>query len=57
MTKGKSKPSSTENLVQPTSTGSVELAESDLDKVSGGKNTGAQPQEYLKIKLTDILIS
>jgi hypothetical protein len=57
MTKDNSKPTSPENLVQSSSTAPVELAESELDKVSGGRKAGEKPVEYLKIKLTDVLIS
>ena len=57
MTKDNSKQTSPENLVQSSSTAPVELAESELDKVSGGRKAGEKPIEYLKIKLTDVLIS
>ena len=57
MSKDKSKPTSPENLVKSSSNASVELSESDLEKVAGGRKAGEQPQEYLKIKLTDVLIS
>lgn len=57
MSNDKSKPTSPENLVQSSSTARVELSESELDKVNGGRKAGEQPKEYLKIKLEDIQIS
>jgi hypothetical protein len=36
ITKDDSKPTSPESLVKPSSTGSVELSKSELDKASGG---------------------
>ena len=57
MSQDKSKPTSPENLVKSSSTAAVELSETDLDKVAGGRKAGEQPQEYLKIKLTDVIIS
>jgi hypothetical protein len=45
-----------ESLVKTSKQGSVELSEQDLQQVAGGqKNKG--DVEYLKIKMTDILIS
>jgi hypothetical protein len=45
-----------ESLVKTSKKGSVELTEGELKQVAGGqKNKG--DLEYLKIKLTDILIS
>ena len=57
MTKDASKAASSENLVKSSATGSVELAESELDKVAGGRKAGEQPKEYLKVELNDVLIS
>jgi hypothetical protein len=57
MTKDNSKPTSPENLVKSSSTAPVELAESELDKVAGGRKAGEKPVEYLKIKLTDVIVS
>ena len=57
MTTDKSKPTSPESLVKSSSTAPVELSESDLDKVAGGRKAGGDQQEYLKIKLTDVIVS
>jgi hypothetical protein len=57
MSKGKAKPTSPEKLVKSSSSAPVELAESDLEKVAGGRKAGGDQQEYLKIKLTDVIIS
>ena len=46
-----------ENLVKTSAEGSVELAESDLEKVAAGRKAGDKPLEYLKIKLEDVIIS
>ena len=55
MTKEISKPDQ-DSLVKTSVEGSVELSEKELKQVAGGqKNKG--DLEYLKIKLTDILIS
>jgi len=48
---------SQESLVKTSKQGSVELSEKDLQQVAGGQKIKADQQEYLKIKLTDILIS
>ena len=45
-----------ENLVKTSAEGSIELSESDLEKVAAGK-TGEKPLEYLKIKLEDVIIT
>jgi len=57
MTKDNSKPTAPESLVKSSSTAPVELAESDLEKVAGGRKAGEKPLEYLKIKLSDVLVS
>ncbi len=57
MTKETPKPASPESLVKTSSTGSVELAESDLEKVAGGRKAGDKPLEYLKVTLNDATIS
>jgi len=57
MTKGNSRPTSPEDLVKSSSSAPVELSESDLEKVAGGRKAGEKPIEYLKIKLTDVIIS
>jgi bacteriocin-like protein len=45
-----------DSLVKTSAEGSVELSEKELTQVAGGqKNKG--DTEYLKIKLTDVLIS
>ena len=46
-----------ENLVKTSTEGSVELAESDLEKVAAGRKAGEKPIEYLKVELENILIS
>jgi hypothetical protein len=46
-----------ENLVKTSAEGSVELSESDLEKVAAGRKAGDKPLEYLKIKLEDVIIS
>jgi len=57
MTKDNSKPTSPENLVKSSLTAPVELSESELENVAGGRKAGEKPIEYLKIKLTDVIIS
>ncbi|HVY99957.1 MAG TPA: hypothetical protein VHA35_10660 [Dongiaceae bacterium] len=57
MSKDKSKAASPEDLVKSSPTAPVELSETDLEKVSGGRKAGGDQQEFLKIKLTDVLIS
>jgi bacteriocin-like protein len=46
-----------EGLVKTSAEGSVELSEKDLQQVAGGQKVKGEQLEYLKIKLTDILIS
>jgi hypothetical protein len=46
-----------ENLVKTSTEGSVELSESDLEKVAAGRKAGEKPLEYLKVELENILIS
>lgn len=57
MTKDNSKPTSPENLVKSSTTAPVELSETDLEKVAAGRKAGGDQQEYLKVKLTDVLIT
>ena len=57
MSKDQSKPTSPEDLVKSSSAAPVELSESDLEKVAGGRKAGEKPVEYLKIKLTDVIIT
>jgi hypothetical protein len=58
VTKENSKPTSPEDLVKSSSAAPVELAETDLEKVSGGgRKAGDKPLEYLKIKLEDVIVS
>jgi hypothetical protein len=57
MTKDSAKPTSPESLVKASPTAPVELAESELEKVAGGRKAGEKPLEYLKINLEDIQIS
>jgi hypothetical protein len=57
MTKDNSKPTSPENLVKSSSTAPVELSETELEKVAGGRKAGKDQQEFLVVKLTDVLIS
>jgi len=57
MAKDKSKQISPENLVKSSSTAPVELSETELDKVAGGRKAGGDQQDYLKITLTDATIS
>jgi type VI protein secretion system component Hcp len=46
---------SADDLTKTTAKGNVELTEEELGKAAGG--TKGEPIEYLKIKLTDVLIS
>jgi hypothetical protein len=57
MTKENSKPTSTENLVTSSSTAPVELSESELEQAAGGRKAGGTQQEYLKIKMNDVIIT
>jgi hypothetical protein len=57
MTKDSSKPTSPENLVKSSSTAPVELSESDLDKVAGGRKAGKDQQEYLVVKMNDVIVT
>jgi hypothetical protein len=49
MSKDKPKSTSTESLVKSSAIAPVELSESDLEKVAGGRKAGEQPKDYLKI--------
>jgi type VI protein secretion system component Hcp len=44
-----------ESLVKTSKKGSIELTEGELKQVAGGQKN--KTEEFLKIKLTDILIS
>jgi len=44
-----------ESLVKTSAAGAVELTEGELKQVAGGQKN--KTEEFLKIKLTDILIS
>jgi hypothetical protein len=57
MPKDNAKPTTAENLVKTTPAGAVELSEEDLEKVAGGRKAGEKPIEYLKITMTDVIIS
>jgi hypothetical protein len=46
-----------ESLVKTSAEASVELSESELDKVAAGRKAGKGQQEYLKVELKDVLIS
>jgi hypothetical protein len=46
-----------ENLVKTSADASVELSESDLEKVAAGRKAGEKPLEYLKVEMKDVLIS
>ncbi|WP_395014724.1 bacteriocin [Dongia sp.] len=46
-----------QSLVKASPEGSIELSEKELQQVAGGQKVKGEQQEYLKIKLTDILIS
>ena len=46
-----------ENLVKTSAEGSVELSESDLEKVAAGRKAGEKPLEYLKVEMENVLIS
>ena len=57
MTKDISKPAAPENLVETSQAGAIELSEAELQKVAAARKSGGDPVEYLKIKLTDVIIS
>ena len=46
-----------ESLVKSSAEGSVELAEKDLQQVAGGQKIKSNQEQYLKIKLEDVLVS
>jgi bacteriocin-like protein len=57
MTKA-SKPAAKESLVKASKDAAVELSESELQQVSGGKPTKGQKQEeYFKVTMEDLLVS
>jgi len=57
MTKEISKSNPPESLVKTSKEGSVELSEAELQQVAGGKKAAKDQQEYLVVKLNDVLIS
>jgi|AraplaMF_Col_mMF_1032025.scaffolds.fasta_scaffold00047_95 hypothetical protein len=46
-----------ESLVKTSAEGSVELAEKDLQQVAGGQKIKSNQEQYLKIKLEDVIVS
>ena len=47
-----------ESLVKTSAEGSVELSETELQQVTGGKDkVKSQPLEYLKVEMKDVLIT
>jgi hypothetical protein len=46
-----------ESLVGTSAEASVELTEGELQQVAGGQKNKTSQQEYLKIKLEDVLIT
>jgi geranylgeranyl pyrophosphate synthase len=46
-----------ESLVKTSAEGSVELTEGELQQVAGGQKNKTSQQEYLKIKMEDVLIT
>jgi hypothetical protein len=46
-----------ESLVKTSKKASIELSEAELNQVAAGRKAGKDQQEYLKIELTDVLIS
>jgi len=57
MTKEISRSNAPESLVKTSKDGSVELSEAELQQVAGGKKAGKDQQEFLVIKLNDVLVS
>jgi bacteriocin-like protein len=60
MTKEISQKQDQESLVKTSAEGSVELSEKELQQVAGGqknKTSGQKTEQYLQIKLQDVLIS
>ena len=46
-----------DGLVKTSAEGTVELSEKELTQVAGGQKIKSDQEQFLKIKLTDILIS
>jgi hypothetical protein len=51
------KPSRRDSLVTLTEESEIELTEQELSRVCGGRKAGERPLEYLKVTMTDILVS
>jgi len=49
--------SSTDDLVKTTKGGEVELTEEQLNRVTGGRKAGKGQQEFLVIKMNDVIIT
>ena len=47
---------SRDKLTETTDQGKIELREEELNRVSGGNKAG-KPVEFLKIRLTDVLVA
>jgi bacteriocin-like protein len=53
----KSKAKSADKLLKTSKKKDIVLTEKELDKVTGGRKAGKDQQEYLKIKLQDVIIT
>jgi len=49
--------SSTDDLVKTTKGGEVELTEEQLNRITGGRKAGKDQQEFLVIKMNDVIIT
>jgi hypothetical protein len=49
--------SSTDDLVKTTQGGEVELTEEQLNRVTGGRKAGKGQQEFLVIKMNDVIVT
>ena len=49
--------SSTDDLVKTTNAGKVELTEEQLNRVTGGRKAGKGQQEFLVIKMNDVIVT
>ena len=49
--------SSPDDLVQTTKSSDVELTEEQLNRVTGGRKAGSGQQEFLVIKMNDVIIT
>jgi hypothetical protein len=49
--------SSADDLVQATKSGDVELTEEQLNRVAGGRKAGQGQQEFLVIKMNDLIVT